>query len=90
MPHSTEKANVLIVGSGGVGTMAAYALEKGGKASVTAVLRSNFEAVKENGFNIRSIQHGKVDHWRPTNSKCPHFPCDVKMLIWQSSPQQDA
>lgn len=69
MPHSTRKANVLIVGSGGVGTMAAYALEKGGKASVTAVLRSNYEAVKENGFNIKSIQHGDVDNWKPSSSK---------------------
>lgn len=69
MPHSTEKANVLIVGSGGVGTMAAYTLEKGGKASVTAVLRSNYEAVKENGFNIKSIQHGEVNNWKPTSSK---------------------
>lgn len=58
-----------MVGSGGVGTMAAYALEKGGKASVTAVLRSNYEAVKENGFSIRSIQHGDIDHWRPSSSK---------------------
>lgn len=69
MACSEPKANVLIVGSGGVGTMAAYALEQGGKARVTAVLRSNFEAVKEKGFNIRSIQHGDVDNWRPSSSK---------------------
>lgn len=59
--------------------MAAYALEKGGKADVTAVLRSNFEAVKKNGFNIRSIQHGDIDNWRPSSSKChfiqSHLPC---------------
>lgn len=67
--HARNKANVLIIGSGGVGTMAAYALEKGGKASVTAVLRSNYEAVKQNGFNIRSIQHGDVDNWRPSSSE---------------------
>ncbi|KKY32406.1 putative 2-dehydropantoate 2-reductase family [Diaporthe ampelina] len=60
------KANILLVGSGGVGTMAAYALEKGGKASVTAVLRSNHKVVSEKGFEINSIQHGEVKSWRPS------------------------
>lgn len=66
---SNKKANILLIGSGGVGTMAAYALEKGGKAQVTAVLRSNYSVVKENGFNIHSLQHGEVKGWRPTTSK---------------------
>lgn len=61
------KANVLLVGSGGVGTMAAYALETGGQAEVTVVLRSNFEAVQKNGYFIDSLDHGKnIDAWRPT------------------------
>lgn len=63
------KANVLLVGSGGVGTMAAYALEKGGKTSVTAVLRSNYKAVNEEGFHINSIQHGNVKNWKPSISE---------------------
>ncbi|KAI3393737.1 hypothetical protein diail_3783 [Diaporthe ilicicola] len=63
---SDTKANILLVGSGGVGTMAAYALEKGGKASVTSVLRSNYSIVKEQGFHINSIEHGQVQSWRPT------------------------
>lgn len=64
-----KKANVLLVGSGGVGTMAAYALEKGGKASVTAVLRSNYSVVEEQGFHIISIEHGEIQGWRPSTSK---------------------
>lgn len=63
------KANVLLVGSGGVGTMAAYALENGGKASVTAVLRSNYKAVNEKGFEINSIQHGNVKNWKPSTGE---------------------
>ncbi|KAK4215601.1 putative 2-dehydropantoate 2-reductase [Rhypophila decipiens] len=62
----SPKANVLIVGSGGVGTMAAYSLEKGGKARVTAVLRSNFAAVEKNGFQINSLDHGNIQGWRPS------------------------
>lgn len=66
VPDPDTKANVLLVGSGGVGTMAAYALEQGGKASVTAVLRSNYKAVSETGFQINSIQHGQVKGWKPS------------------------
>jgi 2-dehydropantoate 2-reductase len=63
-----SKIQVLIIGGGGVGTMAAYALETGGKASVTMVLRSNFAAVQQNGFTIDSIQHGHdIKNWRPSH-----------------------
>ncbi|KAH6674574.1 6-phosphogluconate dehydrogenase [Halenospora varia] len=61
-----SKCNVLLVGSGGVGTMAAYNLEVGGLATVTSVLRSNHEAVMQNGFTITSLDHGFVKGWKPT------------------------
>jgi 2-dehydropantoate 2-reductase len=62
-----SKIRVLIVGGGGVGTMAAYALDCDGQAEVTMVLRSNFNAVKQNGFTIDSIQHGHdITGWRPS------------------------
>jgi ketopantoate reductase len=60
------KSNVLLVGSGGVGTMSAYNLEFGGQSSVTAILRSNFEAVMKDGFTITSLDHGFVKGWKPT------------------------
>lgn len=66
---SQPKARVLIVGMGGVGTMAAYALETGGGAEVTAVLRSNYAEVEKNGFDIDSIEYGHdIKGWRPTKS----------------------
>ena len=55
---ASDKACVLILGTGGVGTMAAYALEIGSKARVTAVMRSNYAAVQTNGISINSIEHG--------------------------------
>ncbi len=64
----SDKANVLLVGSGGVGTLAAYNLEAGGLASVTSVLRSNHDAVAKNGFTITSLDHGYVNGWRPSTS----------------------
>jgi len=64
----SDKIQVLIIGGGGVGTMAAYALETGGKAIVTMVLRTNFAAVQQNGFTIDSIQHGHdIKNWRPSH-----------------------
>lgn len=62
----TGKKNILLVGSGGVGTMAAFSLEAGGQANVTAVLRSNYAAVEKNGFNINSIDYGDHKGWKPT------------------------
>jgi ketopantoate reductase len=68
---ATSKANVLLVGCGGIGTISALNLELGGRAAVTAVLRSNYEAVKEKGFNIKSIDHGVVSGFRPSTSNTP-------------------
>jgi 2-dehydropantoate 2-reductase len=63
-----SRIRVLIVGGGGVGTMAAYALESAGQAEVSMVLRSNFNAVKQSGFTIDSIQHGHdITGWRPSH-----------------------
>jgi ketopantoate reductase len=63
------KANVLLVGCGGVGTMGAYALETGGLAAVSAVLRSNYETVMEKGFSIDSIEHGNgIKGFKPSQS----------------------
>ncbi len=48
--------------------MAAYALETGGKAEVTAVLRSNYDMVSKSGFSIDSIEHGQgIKGFRPSS-----------------------
>lgn len=67
MPGNNDKANVLLVGSGGVGTLASLGLECSGNASVTSVLRSDYEKVKKDGFVIESVDHGNFEGWRPTN-----------------------
>ncbi|XRM43877.1 hypothetical protein ABZX51_007027 [Aspergillus tubingensis] len=61
-----DKANILLIGCGGIGTIAALNLELGGKAIVTAVLRSNYDHVKAHGFSIKSIGHGEVKGFRPS------------------------
>ncbi|KAL4924848.1 ketopantoate reductase family protein [Aspergillus undulatus] len=62
-----EKARVLIVGTGGIGAMSVYALDQGGKTEATAVLRSNYDVVAKSGFEIDSIQYGRISGYRPAN-----------------------
>ena len=69
MAPSESKANVLLVGCGGVGTISALNLEIGGQASVTAVVRSGYDVVKDKGFNINSVDHGIVKGFKPTSSE---------------------
>lgn len=64
----STKSNILVIGFGGIGTMTAYNLEAGGRATVTGVLRSNYELVASRGFRIWSCDHGQVESWRPTSS----------------------
>lgn len=63
---SQRKQNILLVGSGGVGTVASVALEHSQKARVTSVLRSDYAKVVAAGFEINSIDHGKLTGWRPS------------------------
>ncbi len=53
----TTKANILLVGSGGVGTMSAYNMEIGGLAAMTAALGFSCDAVTKNSFTISSIDY---------------------------------
>ena len=64
----TPKHKILLIGSGGIGTVTAYALETGGLAEVTAILRSNYAVVEKNGFTIDSVDHGYIQGWRPSHS----------------------
>lgn len=70
-----DKTRVLIVGTGGIGTVSAYSLELGGAAEVTAVMRSNYDAAQRNGIDIDSVQFGQVKGWRPTASMRMSFRC---------------
>ncbi|KAK4569877.1 hypothetical protein LTR86_002846 [Recurvomyces mirabilis] len=54
---------VLVFGAGGVGCIYAYILHRAG-ASVTAVCRTNYQAVKSSGITIRSKIFGR-QHFQP-------------------------
>lgn len=71
MMANTNKKSVLLIGGGAVGAVAALNLETGGLAEVTIVLRSNYDAVNENGFDFVSIDHGTVSGFKPTAGGYP-------------------
>ncbi|TKA79550.1 hypothetical protein B0A55_02739 [Friedmanniomyces simplex] len=66
MANDESKASVLLVGGGSVGAIAALNLEIGHQATVTIVCRSNFAAVIQEGYTIRSCDHGTINNWKPT------------------------
>ena len=60
-----DKANIQLVGCGGIGTISAVNLETGGRAKVTAILCSNYEVVRLRAFDIRSTGHEVVQYFKP-------------------------
>jgi len=58
--------NILIVGAGAIGAFYGSRLAQGKDVQVSVVCRSNYNAVKENGFAIESPYFGKYS-WKPTN-----------------------
>lgn len=56
---------VLVVGTGGLGSIVAFALSYTAKASVSVVVRSDYEKVKRDGWEINSCDYGHVKGWKP-------------------------
>lgn len=57
---------VVIVGTGGVGAIAALALSYS-DAEVTAIVRSDYEKVSKEGFHIKSVDYGEQKNFKPAN-----------------------
>lgn len=56
---------ICLIGSGGVGTVASIVLTKSNLAHVTVVFRSKYKYVNQHGWNVNSIDHGKLAGWKP-------------------------
>lgn len=59
------KPKTLVVGSGGVGSIAALALTLNGKSDTTLVVRSDYDQVAESGYTVNSVTYGNLKNWRP-------------------------
>lgn len=62
-----SKPKVLVIGSGGVGTVSALSLTENNKSEVTLVVRSDYELIKSQGYSIDSCTYGKLTNWKPHN-----------------------
>lgn len=62
-----DKKNVLLIGSGGVGTIVAYGIDFVGKANLSIVVRRDYEKVSKQGYEIHSCDYGEVSGWIPLN-----------------------
>ena len=59
-----NKVDVLIVGFGAVGILYGWVLEQSSKVRVTALARSNYNKVKNEGVRLESSKFGK-HNWKP-------------------------
>ncbi|KLO99327.1 ketopantoate reductase [Fusarium fujikuroi] len=57
-----KTSNILLIGGGGLGVIAALSLEASSRAKVTAVLRSNYETVSANGYKISSCEYEWIQY----------------------------
>lgn len=55
----------VIVGAGGVGSMAAYALSL--TSETTAIVRSDYDQVSQHGYYIESVDYGTIESFKPQN-----------------------
>lgn len=89
----STKPRVLVVGSGGVGTIAALSLFLNKKAEVTLVVRSDYDKIMKDGYTIKSVTYGNFDNWRPHNitksvadAQKQHGPFDFLVLTTKNIP----
>lgn len=83
---------VLLLGSGGVGTIAAYALDLNKDTKVTTVIRSDYDTVTKNGFKINSVDYGVIESYRPEHivktveDAVPYGPFDYVVISTKNQP----
>lgn len=88
---------VLVVGSGGVGVMAALGLALNKRSIVTLVVRSGYDYVAENGYAILSITYGDIKGWKPHyiaksvhEAADKHGPFDFIVLTTKNIPDSES
>lgn len=64
MPDSSSP-KVLCIGLGGLGVIAAWTLQRNG-SDVTAIIRSDYDRVKDLGYTIHSLDEGKTINYVPS------------------------
>lgn len=65
MSSSETKPNVIVIGAGGVGVIAALSLFYCNKSEVSLVVRSDYDHVTNEGYKILSCDYGEYENWKP-------------------------
>lgn len=65
MSNQEVKPKVLVIGAGGVGVIAAVSLFHCQKSTVSLVVRSDYDHVKDHGYTISSVDYGELNNWKP-------------------------
>lgn len=61
----SERPEVIVIGAGGVGVIAALSLFIKGKSEVSLIVRSDYDHVQEHGYEIDSCDYGELHNWKP-------------------------
>jgi 2-dehydropantoate 2-reductase len=62
-----DKANILLIGFGGVGTIVSYTLEHLGRSQITVVCKPERKENLENGYRIESLNYGIIENYIPSH-----------------------
>lgn len=88
-----RKDNVLLIGMGAVGSIAAYALTCSGKSTVTCVVRSHYDLMVTKGLKIDSCDYGQKDGFKPDHvektageAMKKHGPFDYVVIAMKNIP----
>lgn len=88
-----DKPKVLVIGSGGVGSMTAFSLVHRDRSEVTLVVRSDYDLINANGYEINSCTYGHIRNWKPhhlspsvSNASRDHGPFDYVVLTTKNIP----
>ncbi|ODV95732.1 hypothetical protein PACTADRAFT_2046 [Pachysolen tannophilus NRRL Y-2460] len=67
MTAKEKREKILIIGTGGVGMIAALCLELNNNCDITCVVRSDYTKATKEGYKIESANYGVFENWKPTN-----------------------
>ncbi|KAE8374668.1 hypothetical protein BDV26DRAFT_295798 [Aspergillus bertholletiae] len=89
----SNQIDVLLYGLGAIGSFYAFILTRNDRVRLTVVARSNYDAVKENGIFLDSVNHGQ-NRFRPHHihltTSSVHIKPSTRRQWWPACSQPSA
>lgn len=67
MNSTARQPSCIVIGAGAVGVIAAYSLSRAHKCTVSLVVRSDYDHVMKQGYQIDSCDYGFIQCWKPNH-----------------------